>query len=249
MKEKIYLVVKHLFSVVLLFFILAFLLFSAFLGAVVGFKIGLSIDFPSSESKPWDLISGTVKFSKIMDASVDRVWAQSADGKLYSWAYYCNGMNCKQWIETLNVPDDAHQNDVQPMSRSLICPQKNEYPKTGPPGKVVECITNTEHNGSGYSRMYYVLLEDGTIWRWSPYVLNDVPFFFGVCWHTCRLFVWRICWRPFNILSHEKKEMAVSAILTISLFSKGYNPLIVYISARQWIYFCSFGGAGSHPSC
>lgn len=49
------------------------------------------------------------------------------------------------------------------------------FPATRPPGKVVECITTHEKIGPSLSSVFYVLLEDGTIWYWAPHVVNDSP--------------------------------------------------------------------------
>lgn len=166
--------------------VLNILLLTAFSigGIIVGFKVGYSIDFPSSESKPWRLITSSIKFSQIADISENIIWAQTLDSKLYSFEF-CNGMNsatCNKWVETINIPSDAHKDDFQPMSKSQTCPQNDISPTTEPPGKVIECISIAQSTGSGYGNFYYALLEDGTIWYWSPNAGTDFPILsFFVC--------------------------------------------------------------------
>jgi len=159
---------------------LMILVILALLGAVIGFRVGYGIDFPSSANTPWRPLAGPVNFSHITDISNYGIWVQNTDGKLYFWGFdlFCYGrpqVKCNQWIETKNIPDDAHKDDIRPMSKSKNCIRDNGSPTTEPPGKIVECVSILKKNGPAIANIPYALLDDGTIWYWTPPIVNDSP--------------------------------------------------------------------------
>jgi hypothetical protein len=154
-----------------LFFALVFLII-VFFGMAIGFWVGSTIEnLPSTGVfTSWELLKSPVKFIKISDASSDGVWAQTIDNKLYFWGFgnLCSGklnVKCLQWVETANVPSNAHKNDVAPMSKGKDCPKKY-------PGEIAECIF-LPLGGPGF--YYFALLKDGTLWEWSSPSPTDVP--------------------------------------------------------------------------
>lgn len=150
-------------------------------GAFVGFIIGFGIDFLPSTGifTSWELLKSPVKFSQIVDINTKMVvWAQTSDGKLYSWGSECYenySETCKQWKETNAIPDNAHEGDPRPVSKSKNCTKSDGFPSREPPGKVIECAFALTFNGPGYSTITYALLDDGTIWYWLPPMGTDFP--------------------------------------------------------------------------
>jgi hypothetical protein len=146
-------------------------------GLFAGFMIGHSIEYPSPKFTRWELLVSPVKFVQITDLNHYGVWAQTTEGKLYVWDFSrCQyPATCNQWVEADNVPNDAHENGQQPLNKSEACPQSTGSPSIEPPGKIIECASIPQPNGPALSDIYYALLEDGTIWRWSPPAGTDVP--------------------------------------------------------------------------
>ena len=72
------------------------------IGAGIGFIVGLGIDFLPSTGifTSWELLKSPIKFSQIVDINFKEVvWAQTPDGKLYSWGSGCYenySEKCKQ---------------------------------------------------------------------------------------------------------------------------------------------------------
>jgi hypothetical protein len=152
----------------------------AIICSIIGLFIGIGIEFLPSTGvfTSWELLDSPVKFSQIADINADGViWAQTTDGNLYRWENWCYNSpeTCKQWIETENVPSNAHEGDFRPMSKGKNCTKNDGLPGREPPGKVVECASIAMKNGPALSDIYYALLEDGTIWYWFPPAGTDYP--------------------------------------------------------------------------
>ena len=143
-------------------------------GAVAGFVVGFSIEFLPSTGMftSWKLLDSPVKFEKIADINYYGVWAQTTDSKLYLWEFWCykSPKTCKRWVETENIPSDAQKSSDPRMNNRGPCPKSDKLPKRIP-GKVVECALTSFWPGYAY----VTLLEDGTIWEWSPPVGTDYP--------------------------------------------------------------------------
>lgn len=142
------------------------ILIIAFLGAVFGIWIA---NLPTTGVfTPWTPLNSSVKFSQIADASISGVWAQSTDGELYFWAlgdfcFFHPQAPCNQWVETKDIPTDAHAHDLMPTKKGETCPEG--APSKEPPARIVECAFIAQLAG-GYISTYFALLKDGTIWVW-----------------------------------------------------------------------------------
>jgi hypothetical protein len=79
-------------------------------------------------------------------------------------AYHC----CDQ---TALVWEEAEHNQPQPR---LACGALTAFPTANPPGKIVDCaeISNWE---PATSKTIFVVLEDGTVWRWHLDVFLLTP--------------------------------------------------------------------------
>ena len=145
---------------------LTFVLFSIS-GVVLGYLVG-SIA-ASIENDPqfenWVLLDSSQKFNTIVDVTSQTIWAQSEDGKLYSWDFICYGdIQCMQWVETSEVPNDIHDFGENPMEKSTSCKIPSSNPIKRPPGNLVECARGW-YAGPEYGQVtYYTLLEGGKIW-------------------------------------------------------------------------------------
>jgi hypothetical protein len=74
------------------------------------------------------------------------------------------------------MPDNIHAYGNLPIKQMRACPENENFPDEFPPKKIVECVFVYISKGiQGESGSYYVLLEDGTIWLWSP-VLTGTDF-------------------------------------------------------------------------
>jgi hypothetical protein len=121
----------------------------------------------------WNQLDSSLNFEKIEDVNTNTIWARAANNKLYFREIYCYEAKCDQWIETENVPDNAHDHQV-PINKGATCPIYLEYqPKKSPPKKVVECTLGVRYGQA--SGNYYALLDDGTIWYQAYPVGSDVP--------------------------------------------------------------------------
>lgn len=145
---------------------LTLILFS-FVGIILGLISGLiaaGIE-NSPQSSKWILLDGSQKFKSIADVTSQMVWAQSEDGKLYSWNYICYGdIPCKQWVEATEIPSNIHEAGESPMKKSTSCKTLSSSSIKSPPGSVIECASG-QFAGPEYGQVtYYALLEDGNIW-------------------------------------------------------------------------------------
>jgi hypothetical protein len=144
-------------------------------GTVIGVAIGWNIDFPSSAFTQWRLVTSSIKFSKIVYVNTTEVWAQSTDGKLYSWKRYsCSTRDSATcgWGEAKDMPDDAYKDNFKLMSKG--CPESEDPPKKTP-GEIIECASTVDANPGGSFLTYFALLKNGTIWQWTPPSKTDVP--------------------------------------------------------------------------
>ncbi|MFN8425811.1 MAG: hypothetical protein U0X93_05155 [Anaerolineales bacterium] len=136
-------------------------------GAVLGFLAGsIAADISNTSAlSSWELLDSPQKFETIVDVTSQTIWAQSEDGKLYSWNFICYGdIQCMQWVETSDVPNDIHDFGENPMEKSTSCKTTSSNPVKQPPGKLVECARGW-YAGPEYGQVtYYALLEDGKIW-------------------------------------------------------------------------------------
>lgn len=136
-------------------------------GIALGFLAGIiaaSISYTSALAS-WELLDSSVEFKQIIDVTSQTVWAQSVDEQLYSWNFICYGdIQCKQWVETSEVPDDVHDFGESPMEKSTSCKTPSSNSVKQPPGNLVECARGW-YAGPEYGQVtYYALLEDGKIW-------------------------------------------------------------------------------------
>lgn len=137
-------------------------------GIALGFFTGIiaaGISYTSALAS-WELLDSSVEFSQIIDVTSQTVWTQSVDEQLYSWNFICyGGIQCKQWVETSEVPDNIHYAGEQPMEKSAIsCQAMSSGIIKEPPGKLVECAHGS-YSGPEYGQSaYYALLDDGEIW-------------------------------------------------------------------------------------
>ncbi len=144
--------------------------FVTFLGLYVGAQIGKLQDdraYTSQVYKPWEQLKGPYKFTGIVDATFNTVWAQTAKGTLYYWEFYCDkGDECAKWIEVSEVPADirTEENREPPFEKGQACPVHGSLPKE-PPETFVECALGS-YMSIVWSARYYALLQDGTIWFW-----------------------------------------------------------------------------------
>ena len=165
-------------------FFLSLLLFIVFsvLGIAVGFSAGYSIVVLDNEGlfSSWKLLNGSLKFEQIIDATSQTVWAQTKDGKFYSWNFNC--LNCNQWVETQEVPTDLYDFGERSMIKDVTCETRGHKFFRKPPGNIVECARGWFAGPEFGTVAYYALLEDGEIWTWqhSSSMIFDivVPIFF-----------------------------------------------------------------------
>lgn len=151
--------------------LLIFLGFSA-IGIAIGYSIGTKQADRHREgaSAYWTAILASVRFEKIIDATSDALWAQSIDGKLYSYMHRCGSQpECEKWIEIKEMPADIHQYYNKPQI-SPSCPPPNLKYFTEPPRNVIECA---RVKGTGMdvfvpaTTTYFALLDTGSIWIWE----------------------------------------------------------------------------------
>ncbi len=164
-----------------IFIALTLLSLPAVLGIIIGFRIGHRIDYPPIDTS-WEKLEGSINFSEIIDANVYTIWAQGADKKLYFWEHCYGDTSCNQWVETENVPGNAHENQSLPINETGNCPRQEniKLPTKEVPGKIIECTFVYVFKGMGTSGTYYVLLQDNTIWWWSPRLGTEYPIFSAI---------------------------------------------------------------------
>ena len=161
------------------FLIRAFMEFitSIFLGTVIGIVLGICFNsiHETGAFIFWRSLDIPVKFAQIGDATAYEISAISNEGKRYKFNIWdCQfNKNCN-WVETRerHLYRDAETTTV----RKDVC-QHEEY--TRPryrPGNVVECIFTIQLVAEVSPLVYYAILDDGTIWYWSPQGFWDLPF-------------------------------------------------------------------------
>ena len=87
----------------------------------------------------------------ILDADASFVYVMNSQGEVYRWLI--------DWEKT------------QPLERPLLDPDRVCEPMAprlpAPPGEVVDRIEGTQCYADGAGYFHYVLLEDGSLWKWS----------------------------------------------------------------------------------
>jgi hypothetical protein len=132
----------------------------------------------------WILLDSSVEFKQIVEVTSQNIWAQSDDGKIYSWNFNCYlGPKCNEWIKTEAVPADLHEFGEQPMEKSNSCQAVARKPIKEPPSKEVECARG-QYAGPEYGEsVYYALLGDGSLWALrtssSLIVVYVLPIYFS----------------------------------------------------------------------
>jgi hypothetical protein len=175
----------------------------------------------------WQLLDSLHRFQHLMNANQAQVIAQAEDGKYYLYdSYYCGGTTgrkCDEWVEwpqdqELNTlrntiveseckaTEDSSTNDLNysNSAKPRYPPQKESAPR--------ECVISLEYYPTGGETLtYYVLLENGKIWKWihkSPamqYLWHLILFALG------GLVIGIIIWVRFLIfLSQIKSRRAAS---------------------------------------
>lgn len=168
---------KSTINVLLLLIILE----SPVLGFAIGLVFGSTADqrrMDAQYNEPWKQADGTHVFVEIVEASSVKVWARTADDRLYlyTWSYPCyDGDACLNWVEAEEVPDDIHAqgHGEMPIVKAETCPAFGQFTKE-PPKNVAECVLAPYRSVVAWGT-YYVLLNDGTIWFWQTPIPNDSP--------------------------------------------------------------------------
>ena len=150
-------------------FLISLLSFISFTvpGAFFGFVLGIifALSDLSSMLISWKLLDGTYVFTQIAGATSQKVWAQTEDGRLYSWNLNCYFQpKCNKWVEDQAIPDDLYEFVGLPMEKNNSCYAISPQPPKEPPEKVIECASGW-YAGPEYAEVtYYVLSANGTIW-------------------------------------------------------------------------------------
>ena len=160
-------------------------IFSAIGYSVIGAGIGLIVGIgivrleQSGVFISWKLLDGPVKFSQIVHANTNVVWAQSVDDKLYSWGMNCYSQpECNEWVEVVSVSDNVDymlEHGLIKIGDSCQLGASNSPKKQ--PGNVVECALVQLGMYESSWTVYYALLDDGSIWSWK-YTSNLYAFIF-----------------------------------------------------------------------
>jgi hypothetical protein len=156
--------------------LLAILFFVPLLGTIVGWRIGTSKDervMTDQLNKPWREIKGPFRFTKMLAADPGLVWAQTSYGRIYTRNVDCSDPNeeCARWELVKAVPEYLYEEEGDWfLEKGETCPGINEIPQK-PPSPIIQCALV-----EGFPDMYYVLLDDGTIWYWSTPVGNDLGY-------------------------------------------------------------------------
>ena len=150
------------------------------LGIAFGFAVAKLLTVPINQGAFvfWKSLNGPYKFIEIVDANSKTVWAQTNDGKIYYRNTRCSlPSDCGDWTETSVVDNNFDDNPWErPMEKMTSCQTEGEkYPKD-PSGKVVECAVVRVFGAEFGLRIYYVLLEDGSIkfWKHSGSMISDI---------------------------------------------------------------------------
>jgi hypothetical protein len=158
---------------------LLFILFSV-LGIASGFVVAKLLTAPINQGAFifWKSLNSPYKFTEIVDANSQTVWAQTNDGKIYYRHARCSlPSDCDGWIETSVIDNNFGDNPWErPMERMTSCQTEGEkYPKE-PSGKVVECAAVQVYGAEFGLRIYYALLADGSIifWKQSGSMISDI---------------------------------------------------------------------------
>jgi hypothetical protein len=156
-----------------------FLLLFSVLGVVLGYGIAKILSDPFEEGvfAVWRPLNSRYTFTQILDANSTRIWARAEDGKIYTRMTYCiPGSNCGAWTETPAVKNDFDPSGWElRMVKSASCQENDwKYPRDPSP-QVVECAAVYISGAEFGARIYYALLEDGSIkvWKHSSSMMQD----------------------------------------------------------------------------
>src|ERR1043165_4645151 len=98
-------------------------------------------------------------FNNIVYANSKTIWAHDARENFLYHAVNCtNAPECHQWLKTKEIPA-LNPNVVEKRSS---CSFQDYRFQEEPPANVVQCVRTKDSK-----IVYYVLLEDGTIWYWT----------------------------------------------------------------------------------
>lgn len=141
----------------------------AIAGSFVGLVAGIGILYfqGTGAFTSWQLLDSPVKFTQIVNANTNTVWAQSVDEKLYSRILECPLEKCDTWVETKAVPDDAHSAPNEGIKKGGTCDLGESYTPKKQPGHITECYLVQMGMYETSWTVYYALLDDGTIWYWK----------------------------------------------------------------------------------
>jgi len=149
-----------------IFLLAVFSIGGGILGFVGGFFVADFKDSLEMKAKEWQLLDSPIRFTQIIGANSDMVWAQNADGQLYVWNFDCNLQpKCNQWVQTNNMDTGLQYPLAKKDNTCLLSGESGLHPLKDPPGKIVEC--------GQLNFNFYVLLEDGTIWYWHGHYPGD----------------------------------------------------------------------------
>jgi hypothetical protein len=171
---------KHFFETLLIF-----VGFSV-IGIIAGYLTGITwANYQAGKFSRWQELESSLNFKKISDTTLQTVWAKTTEGELYFWNADCsNEPNCRQWVPAKDTPDTDYQYGGQSTKRFNACPASSLKDPTDPPGDIVECVLFIS-SGSDITvsrSVYYVLLDDGKIWKlrfgYSP--INN--FSYSITW-------------------------------------------------------------------
>ena len=137
------------------------LLVFSFLGIVIGFFVAANKIYKAQEGfyATWRELVYDEVFNTIVYANSNTIWAHDARENFLYRAVDCTDLpECHQWLKTKEIPTPI-SNAIEKRSS---CSFHDYRFQEEPPANVVQCVRAKDSK-----IVYYVLLEDGTIWYWT----------------------------------------------------------------------------------
>lgn len=162
--------------------------------AINGFLVGIGALYLGEQGffVNWSRLPAPVKFTEIVDASTDTVWAKAEDGKLYSLSMVCSGdAQCGKWMQVEEVILDPY-GFPHNLEKGASC-QIGRFKNRGPSGKTIQCAVTGSAMGETSWTVYYALTEHKTLWYWrhtsDVFSLLYTPVFYSVAGAILGLFL------------------------------------------------------------
>jgi hypothetical protein len=188
---------------------------------IVAFQVWLKID-ASGIFVRWQLLESPQKFRHLIYASQNEVIAQNENGKYYIYqsdpCYETVGTICDKWVESqpgLEF-DSLTKRIVESGCKSAYEYYTNDIDYSDfanpryPPrheSTLSECVIKLEfHPDGGEILNYYVLLDNGEVWKWIHKSIALQNLIYAIGWAPVGLIIGLIAWYRFQkSLDQDKK--------------------------------------------